>query len=717
MKGVRILIKKILTILLCITLLCPLFGSASVEEERYFEIAEYNEAIQFLSAFDIIDRKNPSLDTSDWTISRGEFVYLALLSLGKVSDMQFAAFENPFMDVSDDHTYAKAIIYAANTNLIGDIGKFFQPDIPLTMEFAARLGVNMTGRDVMLGTKNTYLKLAISAHLFDKVEMYGKSELSRGGALQFLKNVLTAPIVTYNSISTNGEKGDIRVEENANLLSTVLKYEKRRGILTSDGLTTVFGSTPDDGYVSVDGITYLLLSGSAVGMAGRYVEYYITEYEGEAAVKYIEEYRNDVMTLDAASITDFDPISMKYRALIEEKGRDLSVSRNAYISYNHSPHYDPDYMKPQKGSVTFIDHNSDNVYDVVIVLEFTNTIVDYYSSYSETIYDLDSRKEAVTNKNLDDIDLSDSKNVFLTNTNNEFTEPGLLERYTIVTVYRSFDGKKVRMIASNEKITGNLTVIDDEGLVTIGSRECKLSTDFRGDKSNLKLGAKYVCYLDARGEIAYMTSQTGVVAYLTNAGKGSGALSTEIQLQALDEESGVVNIYRLAKKVKYKTPALEIKENRKDIYENYLLDSSDKFIRTMALIDFNDNGEINLITMPMDIVTYADVFTAKDYPFYKLSYLYNSRPAISGTGESVEYKDTGDSFSRWLVFGSGMKNFRVPPKTDEIDDIDALTVEKKRSYSSSSTIDLTKTEFYSKDVNDIAVQYTLEYSTASRNAW
>ncbi|MBQ2888924.1 MAG: hypothetical protein IJE41_00570 [Clostridia bacterium] len=445
--------KKILTILLCITLLCPLLTGATETDDLYFEVSEYNEAIGFLYAFGILNRESAFIDTDEWTITRGEFTALALECIG-IKDAKSYDFENPYMDVSAEHPYVKEILYATHNGYIGDgLGKFFQPDLPLTADFAARIGVNMTGRDIMVRSQN-YLSLSIKAHLFDGVQMYGRNNVSRGGAFMFMKNTLTVPLVTYNSISSNGEKGDIRVEEEANLLSSVLKYEKRRGIMTSDGLTTVFGDQPDDGYVTIEKTPYLLLFDCGSGMAGKMVEYYITDYEGRDAVKYIEEYRNDTMTIDTTSINGFDPVSMVYNAVIEGKQRNIRVSRTAYVAFNHQPYYDPNHMKPAKGAVTFIDHNGDEVYDVVHIEEFTNTIADYYSSYSETIYDLTDRQK--------DIDLYDTKNIFLTDTKNNYIEPTSIAKNTVISVYKSADGKKVRLIASAEKITGVLSSIDDE---------------------------------------------------------------------------------------------------------------------------------------------------------------------------------------------------------------------------------------------------------------
>ena len=696
------------------TLLCPLTANAADVEELSFEIAEYNEAAGFLTSFGIISRTSSFIDTDEWTVSRGEFTAFALECIG-VKDAEMYELENPYLDVAEDHPYRQEILYATHCGYIGgDLGRFFQPDIPLTAEFAARLGVNMTGRDVMLGAKSC-LSLAASARLFDKVQMYDSSQISRGGALMFMKNTLTAELVTYKTLTSGGEKRDIRVEKGANLLSSVLKYEKRRGILTSDGLTTVYGSQPGDGYVTIDSVPYLLLFDSAAGLAGKMVEYYVTDHEGGNAVKYIEEYRNTSMTIAAKSLRGFDPVNMVYSALIEGEEKNIRVSRSAYISFNHQPYYDPEHMKPLKGAVTFIDHNGDDIYDALLIEEFTNTVVDYYSNYADTIFDLDSRL-GTDDARLDDIDLSDVKNIFLTDTKNNYIEPGALTKNSIISVYKSSDGTKIRLIVSSEKITGVLGSIDDEGNVTIGEQEYRLSQDFRSSKSELRPGAEYGCYLDARGDIAYMTTQTGIMAYLINA-EEAGGIAEQVKLQVIDEEKKQIAIYTAAKKVRFRTPSFNQKINAAELLDADKLDKKANFKHTMCMMELNAEGEIASITTAMDIDTYDQVFTAPDYPLYELSYLASQCPdSIGGSNAKLEYKTAGDHFSRWIVTGSGSQTFYLPPlKTDGSnqfeDNFDTSSVLLKHDSFDNGDTD-TYDGYFTKDLNDVAVRYLLKYAKA-----
>lgn len=716
----QILIKKILTILLCFSLICPSFALAEGEETLLFEIAEHSEAVGFLTAFGIINRESPLLDTDEGAITRGEFASLIISSLGMSNDAKSAGLENPFMDVSAEHPYVNEIIYAYHNNLFGkDIGKFFQPDEPLSTEFAAIAAVMATGRDIMLTGTKTPMSLALSAHMFDGVQLYGKSLISRGGALMFIKNLLTTPVVTYESITSDGNKGDVKIEEDVTLLSNTLKFSKRRGILTSDGLTTVYGKTPDDGYITVDGKLFLCLFDSATGKAGKMVDYYITDYEGQDAVKYIEEYKNTVFTVDSDSVVSFDAINMKYRVMIEDNGEYLDVARDAYISYNHEPYYDPTHMKPLKGAVTFIDHEGDKVYDVVMIEEFTNTIVDYYNAYTETIFDVDSRKEALTNKNLDDIVLEDIKNVYVTDTKNAFLELDSLAKNSVVSVYKSANGEKTRLIVNTAVVEAVLNSYDAEnGILEAGENEYKLSKDLRFNVSELSLGKVYTFFLDARGEICYYTSDSGVMAYLLNAGS-KGKLKTEIQMKVVDEGVGQVQIYKLAKKVKYRTPSVEDTKTRDDLYENYLFDPGEKnedtFKRTMALINFNEEGEINEIVTAMDINTYSEIFTAPDYPLYNLNYLTTERPEYSGgAGTSFEYKNSGAHLNRWIILGSGAKVFYVPEADKPLGDEDAIMIKSVGALSAGSSQSFNG--YFTKDLKEIPVRYMIKHAKASNDA-
>ena len=435
----------------------------------------------------------------------------------------------------------------------------------------------------------------------------------------------------------------------------------------------------------------------------------------QKAIKYLEVYRGRTVTVDADSIVSFDPVGVSYRILENEKGKDFKVSRDAFISYNHEPYYDSSDMVPDSGAVTFIDHNTDDVYDVVMIVEFTNTIVDYYNEYANNIFDINSRRNE-SGESIDDINLDSSRNnVYITDSKNAHIELNSLEKYSVVSVFKSVDGKKTRMIVNTEKEEGILSVIDNENeTVEINGREYKFSGDLRTAKEDLRLGKNYTYYLDARGEIAYVSAPTGNMAYLLNAGT-KGSLSTEFEIQLLDEESKKTGVYTLAKKVKYRTATEEKTYKRDELYNQVLFDSQGNFIRGMAVVTINSSGQISEIAKAMDITSYDQVFTAPDYPLYNLVYLTAERPEYSGSpGTSFEYKNSGDHLNRWIVVGSGAKVFYVPKDEDAIEEDESVIVKNAESMSNGNSV--TYDAYYSKDLKEIPVRYMIKKAAASSSA-
>ena len=69
-------------------------------------------------------------------------------------------------------------------------------------------------------------------------------------------------------------------------------------------------------------------------------------------------------------------------------------------------------------------------------------------------------------------------------------------------------------------------------------------------------------------------------------------IRTNLQFTSSDEESKVIGVYTLAKKVKYRTQLEEKVYKREELYEKVLFDGEGNFRRTMAIVSFNNAGEV-----------------------------------------------------------------------------------------------------------------------------
>lgn len=707
--------KRFLIFLLCLSFLnVPVFAEEDYSS-YYFERADYKDAITFLSAVGVLSGEDISLNTDEWTISRGEFIQLALRCIGQDKIAEELQLSGIFSDVDNNDAYGKAILYAAESKLLGNnLELAFKPNEPLDLEIASRMAVCMTGRGIMVNQNKSYIKLAYQEKLFDDVEIYDSDKISRGGAFNLLKNILSVDIVTVSSISSGGT-GEITKSKGITILHEYLDMEKREGVVTSDGMTTVFGNEAEPGYIYIDGINYSCAYSSTQQLAGKMTEYFVQEDDGELVIRYIEEKNNDIITLSKDVLSAFNPETASYTAYLN--GREsFNINRKAYIAYNFEPHYSPEKMVPSNGNVTLIDHNRDKLYDVVLIEDFTNTIVNTYSSYSETLYDLKESNR--------DIDLSSYREYDLVDINGNTVIPEEIKKYSIASLYESADSKNARVIICYNTKNGIAQEANTEdGTYVIGNQIYSLSKDARFNKDDLSLGVSYDFYLDVMGEITYITTDYGKMAYLIGSHRYSG-MSHKVDVQLLPEDKKELTVYPLAKKVKIITPTEKKTLKRDDLYKDYLVDSQGNTLRQMVLIKLNSDNEINQIITALEIRTYSQLLTAPDYPLYYMSYLINEWPERLGASASqMDWKYTTGGFNRWIILGSGAQMFYVPQPGEDITDEDAVVV-KGIDFGTSTSGSLPKDNlsFYTKDKDDVSVRYMVNYATADdtteiSNSW
>ncbi len=694
--------KKLLVLLLCMFMLAVPVAAADYEELS-FEASDYQDEISFFVSTGILDVDDSFITSDDWTVSRAEFVRLAIISLNLGKYAEASGLKSSFTDMNGN-PYNSFVAVAESGKLMGEIqGLLFNPDEPLTADFAAQLGVAMTGRSALIRGDKSPMMIASGIKLFKNVETYDQGMLNRGNALKFLKNVLLTDVMQAMSFSSGG-KQSFSMKNGATVLYNCFGLEKREGVITSDGVTTVFGDHAREGRVGIDGKIYPAYCTDYPGMAGQKVQYFVeVSTDGYEVVKCVEAIDNVITTVRSRDIQSFDKNSVSYKVFLDNKVQTLSVDRKAFVAYNFKADYNPDRMVPVNGVVTFIDHNDDGICEVVLIYDFVNIVADFYSDYSNTIYD----KEDST-KN---IDLSLFNSYSVVDVANNPMELSKIQRHNIISLYQNPEEKTARLVVSANKKTGILKSINvDMGTCTVGSSEYKLSQDVRFTEE-LKPGNSYEYYFDAFGEVAYVISDGGTMAYLLQ-GRREGSLSTTIHLRVLPETTKKMTEYQLADKVYIQKPDAEPTTlSALDAYETVLTNRSGVFVTTMSVIGFNGEGKINKIVFPMEISTYAQVDTAPKYPLYYLSYIVNEWPTVLKSSTNMVYKTGINGFNRWVIFGNDAKIFYAPPVGADITEPDAYVV-KAPSYDLNQYVPTAGKTYYSKDLSDLSVRYMLESSPA-----
>ncbi len=669
-----------------------------------FDVSEYQKEVSFFVSTGVIAEDDAFITSDQWVVTRGEFIRLAIMSLNLEKYAGTLGLTTSFTDLNES-PYAPYVALAEKGSLVDGIsGLLFMPDEPLTAEFAAQVGVAMTGRRNLGGQNSNPMSVAGNIKLFKNVTFYEGDKLDRGNTLKFLKNVLLTDVVEMVSF-TDGGTINMEIQKGTTVLNSCFGLDEREGVITSDSVTTIFGSPAKAGYVGIDGKVYPAQCTNYIGMAGQRVTYYVeTIEEGYEAVKCVEADENSIITVGAQDIQSYNSQTVSYNVILDGKSTRLPVSRQAYIAYNFKADYAPERMIPSAGFVTFIDHDGDGTCDVVLIHDFVNVVADFYSNYSETIYD---KEDATKN-----IDLSSFKSYTIVDLANNPMEPTEIQRYNIVSVYKNTVENTAHLIVSNNKKSGVLqSVTPATGVCVIGSSEYRLSQSVRF-VDTLTPGNQYDLYFDALGEIAYVTSSGGTMAYLVQ-GMTQGTLAKEVYLRVLPESTKKLTEYQLADKVMVQTPVNgEQTMTAIEAYDTYLTNAADEFIPGMSLIGLNKDGEINKVILPYEISSYAQVDTAPKYPLYYLSYIVNEWPDLLKSNISMVYKTGINGFNRWVILGNDAKVFYAPPVSGSVDP-EAYVV-KAPSYGLNEYIPVAGKTYYSKDLSDLSVRYILE-STVAQN--
>lgn len=706
------MLKRILIMLISMALVCPTVFAEDYED-NYFEAAEYYEVASFLQSLGIIDETDEYLETDEWTLTRGEFVHLAVSAMN-FADLAASMNEKcPFADVSLDYKYIKDITFAASINLFGEnLGFIFKPDEPVTREFAATVGVCMVGRSFMLSSVGSYVNAAQQAKLFENVNFYDGDKLSRGETLVFIENVLNTDIASVSFLSGAGDY-DFSIQEGKSLINSCFGLELCKGVVTSDGVTTVFGEQAQAGCISVDNVQYRALCTDYFGLAGQYIKFYVkTPKNGKPQIQSIEAVDNRILTLGPDTINGFDPSTRSYSALVDGKTRKLTLDSRAFVAYNYEPDYDPALMCPAAGAVKLIDHNGDGIYDAVLVYEFRNTIVKYYSGYSEIIYDSQDSAYDINLKGYDSYTVVDLKNNPL--------ELEKISKDNVVSLYENPTEKTARLVVSANTERGVLQAYNrSEHTLKISDAAYRISQAVRFSDNSVSVGGSYQVFFDSMGEIAYLKGNGGTVAYLVS-GKKEGTFETTVTLRLLDEDTKGVRDIELAKKVKVVRPNIaDASLNAETLYDTVIC-SGGSFSRQMVMFKTNGKGQINKLIFPMEIDDYDKLFTAESYPLYYLSYMvkqfpefaggvYNSGGALNEEESKFTYYASGDSANRWLLLGSNTLGFYVPNTTNL--DYESLAV-KSITFADKETIRLDEMRFYTDDLDSITAPYIVVQKAA-----
>lgn len=369
------------------TLLCGFGVTATAEESVPYVTTISQMEEDFLFELGII--------RSHWPAERDDYLAKTMTRAGMAQILSRVAGIDPYLgedtyftDVPVSHTNAKEINALAMAGLVkGDGDGKFRPDDAVTAEEMATLCCIVLGYKIV-GTNDSYPVVANRIGLFDGIELSGDN-FTIGQFYRMVLNTLDTEVMEQ---VTFGDKDEYAVQDGLTILECYHGLVKQRGVVEG-----AYGTRLSDADSSI-GQNQLLIGGrvyvyeNTEGLLGREIVFYSQKDKMTGGTKqkieflYVDEERNNYLELEGKAIEGLDENYFVYFDGSKEKKVQVSTTLDVLLNGVAYPEYKPEDLKPACGTVTLLDNNDDNIYDVILIDEYTFMMVESINKEEGIIY-------------------------------------------------------------------------------------------------------------------------------------------------------------------------------------------------------------------------------------------------------------------------------------------------------------------------------------------
>ncbi len=321
-----------------------------------------------LRYLDIITENNPDYNKE---LTRGELAHMAARVANAV---EFSEKSSRFLDVPAEHPYYQDINALAAMDIVHGVGNgMYRPDEIASDLEVCKVFCVILGYDP-LGYFETYFKVANRAGITDGITLDGV--MTFGEAIQVAYNTLHTEMC---EAVTFGKDVEYRIQDGFYAL------ERYHGLIQQQGLVEgIYGSTLThadssipEGKILIGGHYYTYDDES---LLGKYVIFYGEKDKVQGGIKadisylYVAEEKNNILTLAGEDVIGKSGGVFKY--WVGSKEKQVQIIDVPDVIYNGVayPKYTASDLQPGNGTVTLIDNNKDNYYDVIVVNAYSYAV-------------------------------------------------------------------------------------------------------------------------------------------------------------------------------------------------------------------------------------------------------------------------------------------------------------------------------------------------------
>ena len=493
--------KKLLCAALSLIMIASCFTTVVMADEaaattRFSDVTNdqiYANAVNTLSLMGIINGYEDGTFKPEQNVTRAEFsaMLMRTLKLGHLGDKSAAGL--PFNDIDDNDSSINWSIPNINTCYsMGIINGYddgtFKPSANVAYEEAIKMIICTLGYGVDADVSKTpwyidYMDAATRTGIVKVASKIGAAgtPATRACIAQLLYDSLEVGLIENGMIT---EK---------TILSDYLGYKKCKGIIASDGITSL--TSPDvnlrDDEIQIyayeeatkqyETHTYTTTDETLKDHLGYEVEfYYASDGSSLRTLMICVLQDSKTLTINAANIEMADTesnIIAYYEDRDADRTKKVSLDSDNVVIYNSKLYGSNDYtsgfdksMIPDVGSLTLIDSDNDNKYDIVKIEAYKLYFV---SSRSTSTYEVVDNILNDSDKNKIVLNKDNDRHLSIVNESGSEVNFSSIAVNNIIALAESNNNGGIvirKAVVLNDKVTGTVTASNSEG-VTIGGKD------------------------------------------------------------------------------------------------------------------------------------------------------------------------------------------------------------------------------------------------------
>ncbi len=644
--------------LLCLILIMSVILSLIIMPQPVYsaDLGNFIKELTVLTDIGIADKEFQKKNAED-KVTRGEYAKLICDLINLTS--QGSAFEVKFTDVPATDKHFASIMTLEGLGYINGYSETeFMPEREITLTEAMKIIVRVMGYTYLAnangGYPTGYQYTANNLGLLKGIKSNHNLNAVFSDVVKLIYNSLDIDIAKATGITGDGDK-IYTVLKGQNILTEYHKMQKIKGIVTANRLTGIKNYSPTtDNKISVNGVLYEVKDNSNISLLGSEVEliYSTNEEENYKIISITERDLSDTsFVLDIEDICGEKDNTILYE---DENGNIESITfdKGADIIYNGEKKSIPEnfFTSLSQGTVKFLKTTGGS-YDVVIINDYKTMVVERINENTRVLTDMYS----ITN---DTLDLNENKFVVIKNDKGKDINFDFISIGDVIT-YADNTNNAFLYVGGNV-ISGNISEISYDGnrkVLTIGEASYKLNKEANERYSSVNVGDYVKAYLDAFGNIAYVTavSKDGYeYLYMVKAVERPDGPETKIIARFFEKTKGVCD-YTFANDV------IVNGTKKKNLTFDTLKQELNNETSQLLQVKLNEDGLIKEINVPKDLKYLEDNNTDGFCKTHKLM--------------SRTYWHDPPTFARSILINKNTTEILVVPKDpDTADEDDYYTI-------------------------------------------